>query len=204
MIKNYLKTAWRNIWRNKSFSFLNILGLTAGTVCCLYILIYVTDQFGYDTYHHDASSIYRVRTIIEAKGDDKGFNSATSSPPIAMTMKQDFPEVIAATRVQYFSNQSEYLLRLPDDNNSFYETNGYLADSTFFQVFDYRFVEGKPLHSLDEPFTVVLSSVVAKKLFGNNSAIGEQVQIADRSGSNLFRVTGVYDETFGKSHLRPH
>jgi putative ABC transport system permease protein len=141
MIKNYLKIAWRNIWRNKSFSFLNILGLTAGTVCCLYILLYVNDQYGYDTHHHEAESLYRVRTIIEPRGETDRFNSASSSPPIAMTMKQDFPEVTAATRVQYFLDQGDYLLNLPNSDNSFYESKGYLADSTFFQVFDYKFLE---------------------------------------------------------------
>ena len=204
MLKNYLKIAWRNIWRNKSFSFLNIFGLTAGTVCCLYILLYVKDQYGYDAHHHDAESIYRVRTIIESRGETDKFNSATSSPPIAMTMKQDFPEVVAATRVQYFGDQGEYLLNLPDSDNSFYESKGYLADSTFFQVFDYTFLEGKPMHSLNEPYTVVLSSAVARKLFGNNSALNEQIVISDNRSSNLFMVTGVFDETYGKSHLQPH
>ncbi|HEV8269809.1 MAG TPA: ABC transporter permease [Chitinophagaceae bacterium] len=204
MIRNFLKLAWRNIWRNKSFSFLNILGLTAGTVCCLYILLYVNDQSGYDRYHHEAESIYRVRTIVEPKGETDGVDMATSSPPIAMTMKQDFPEVMTATRVQYFSDQGEYLLNLPNSDNSFYESKGYLVDSSFFQVFDYKFLEGKPLHSLDEPNTVVLSSAVAKKLFGNSSALNEQIIITDNSSSTPFKVTGVFDETYGKSHLKPH
>jgi len=204
MIKNFLKIAWRNIWRNKSFSFLNILGLTAGTVCCLYILLYVNDQSGYDRYHHEAESIYRVRTIVEPKGETDGVNMATSSPPIAMTMKQDFPEVVTAARVQYFSDQGEYLLNLPNSDNSFYESKGYLVDSSFFQVFDYKFLEGKPLHSLDEPNTVVLSSAVAKKLFGKNSALNEQIIITDNRNPTPFKVTGVFDETYGKSHLKPH
>jgi putative ABC transport system permease protein len=204
MIKNYFKIAWRNIWRNKSFSFLNILGLTAGTVCCLYILLYVKDQYGYDKHHTDAESIYRVRTVIEPRGEDKGFNSASSSPPIAPTMKQDFPEVVAATRIQYFGDQGECLLNIPGSDNSFYESKGYLADSTFFQVFDYKFVEGKALHSLDEPFTVILSSTVARKLFGKNNALNEQVNIKSRFNDHVFKVTGVFDESYGKSHLQPH
>ena len=204
MLRNYFKIALRNILRNKTFSLINILGLTSGTVCCLYILLYVNDQYGYDTYHQDAESIYRVRTIIEPKANEKEMNSAASSPPIAMTMKQDFPEVVAATRVQYFPDRGEYLLKLPEGNTSFYESKGYLADSTFFQIFNYKFLEGKALHSLDEPYTVVLSSKVAHKLFGKNSALNEQVVIGDGRNSNLFKVTGVFDETFGKSHLRPH
>jgi putative ABC transport system permease protein len=200
MIKNYFKIAWRNIWRNKSFSFLNILGLTAGTVCCLYILLYVKDQYGYDTHHDDAGSIYRVRTVIEPKEGFQAFNIAATSPPIAMGMKMDFPEVMAATRVLYFTNGGDNLLRMVGSDNPFYESKGYLADSTFFHVFTYKFIEGKPLHSLDAPYTVVLSSAVAKKIFGSNEALNQQINI----GTDTFRVTGVFDETWSKSHLQPH
>ena len=204
MIKNYLKIAWRNIWRNKSFSFLNILGLTAGTVCCLYILLYVRDQYGYDQHHEDAGSLYRLRTVIEPREGVPGFNSATSSPPIVMGMKMDFPEVAAATRIVYFADRGENLLSVAGSDNSFYESRGYIVDSTFFQVFDYKFIEGQPLHSLDEPYSVVLSSAVAKKLFRNNSAINQQIKIGSTFSGNAFKVTGVYDETWGKSHLQPH
>ena len=204
MIKNYFKIAWRNIWRNKSFSFLNILGLTAGTVCCLYILVFVKDQYGYDEHHSDAGSIYRIRTVIEPKDGTPGFNSAMASPPIATGMKLDFPEVAFATRVVYFTNGGDNLLSMVGSDNSFYESKGYLVDSTFFQVFKYKFIEGNPLHSLDEPYTVVLSSDVAKKLFGNNEALNQQISIGSGSGSDTFRVTGVFDETYGKSHLQPH
>jgi putative ABC transport system permease protein len=204
MIKNYFLIAWRNIWRNKSFSFLNILGLTAGTVCCLYIVLFVRSQYGYDTHHADAGSIYRIRTVIESRGEDKGFNSATSSPPIAMAMKRDFPEVVAAARVQYFGDQGEYLLSLPESENAFYEPKGYLADSTFFQIFNYRFTEGVALHALDEPYTVVLSSAVARKLFGTSPALNKSIHIKNRQNGHVFRITGVYDEHYGKSHLQPH
>jgi putative ABC transport system permease protein len=204
MLKNYLKIAFRNLWKNKSFSLINILGLTAGTVCCLYILLYIKEQHGYDKHHHDAGSLYRVRTIIDRAGGKDVFKSACTSPPIAMAMKKDFPEIIAATRVQYFADEGDYLLGTVGSDNSFYESKGYLADSTFFRVFDYKFTEGNPLHCLDEPYTVVLSSAVARKLFGKNSPINEQINISNRQNAHVFKVTGVYDETFGKSHLSPN
>lgn len=204
MIKNYLKIAWRNIVKNKAFSLINVLGLTAGTVCCLYIVLYVKEQYGYDAHHTDAASLYRVRTVIERHGAEKDFNSAATSPPIAMTMKQDFPEVMAATRVQYFTDQGDYLLGLPDSDHTFFEPNGYLADSTFFRVFDYKFTEGSPLHALDEPYTVILSSAVARKLFGNAHALDQSIMIGNRDHSHAFKVTGVFDESWGKSHLQPH
>ena len=74
----------------------------------------------------------------------------------------------------------------------------------FSRYSTYKFIEGKPLHSLDEPYTVVLSSAVAKKLFGSNEALNQQINIGSGSSVDTFRVTGVFDETWGKSHLQPH
>lgn len=204
MIKNYFKIAWRNIWKNKGFSFLNILGLTAGTVCCIYILLYVRSQHGYDQQFTNAESLYRIRTVIDGKGSATPFNSACSSPPIVMQMKRDFPEIQAATRVVYFSDGSKNLISKVNSDNSFYESNGYLVDSTFFQVFDFRFTEGKASNSLNEPYTVVLSSELARKLFGRETAVGQQINITTQFMKHDFKVTGVYDELFGKSHLNPH
>jgi putative ABC transport system permease protein len=204
MIRNYLKVAWRNIWKNKSFSLLNILGLTAGTVCCIYIILYVRSQYGYDKQFTDAGSLYRIRTVIEGKGRITPFNSACSSPPIVMQMKRDFPEVMAATRIAFLSDGSENLISVVGSDNSFYEPKGYLADSSFFQVFDYRFIEGRASHSLDEPYTVVLSSELARKLFGRETAMGQQINISSQFAKHEFKVTGVFDENNGKSHLNPH
>jgi putative ABC transport system permease protein len=204
MIRNYLKIAWRNIWKNKSFSFLNILGLTAGTVCCIYILLYVRSQHGYDTQFTNAESLYRIRTVIEGKGSTTPFNSACSSPPIVMQMKRDFPEIQAATRVVYFSDGSNSLIKRVNNDNGFYESNGYVVDSTFFQVFDFHFTEGRASTSLNEPYTVVLSSELARKLFGRETAVGQQINIANQFMKHDFKVTGIYDEHFGKSHLNPH
>jgi putative ABC transport system permease protein len=208
MIKNYLKVAWRNIWKNKSFSLLNIVGLTAGTVCCIYILLYVRSQYGYDKQFTDAESLFRIRTEIEGKGGATSrpipFNSACSSPPIAMQMKRDFPEVMAATRIVYFSDGANNMIRKVGSNNGFYESRGYLVDSTFFQVFDFRFTEGRASNSLDEPYTVVLSTELAKKLFGREQAVGQQINIATQFDKHDYKITGVYDENYGKSHLNPH
>ena len=98
MLKNYIKIAWRNLIKNKQQTIINLLGLTLGTVSCLVILLYVFAQLGYDQHHTEASSIYRVETIIDRDGQES-FDSATSSPPIAFALKEDFAEVEEATRV---------------------------------------------------------------------------------------------------------
>ncbi|WP_435357054.1 ABC transporter permease [Emticicia sp. SJ17W-69] len=203
MIRNYLKIAFRNLFRNKMFSFLNILGLTAGTVCCLYILVYVKDQYGYDTHHKDASNIYRLRSYIEFNKDQPIFNSCTVSPVIAPTMKKDFPEVLEYTRVLGFFTSKNNILGVEGKTETFTQEKGYLVDSTFFKVFNYRFVEGSPEHSLDAPYTAVLSSAVAKKLFGDEKAINKRIKIGNNVSVATYTVTGVFDENFGKSHLKP-
>jgi len=91
MLKSYLKTSIRFLLKNKSFSLINIFGLAVGTLCCLYILLYVQDQYSYDKHHKGASDIYRITTSLELMGDQH--KMATVSPPIAPAIKSDFPEV---------------------------------------------------------------------------------------------------------------
>lgn len=203
MIRNYLKIAWRNLLRNKMFSFLNILGLTVGTVCCLYILIYVKNQFGYDTHFKDAENIYRLRSYIEFASDNTALNTATSSPVIAPTMKKVFPEVQEYTRVLNFFTSKSTILGVEGKTETFTEEKGYLVDSTFFKVFDYSFIEGSSEHSLDAPYTAVLSTEIAKKLFGNQKAINQRIKIGNNINTTTYTVTGVFDETNSKSHFQP-
>src|SRR3954471_8158626 len=96
MFKNYLKTSIRSLMKNKTFSFINIFGLAVGTLCCIYILLYVQDQYSYDKHHKDAKDIYRVNSDLALTGDRH--NNATASPPIAPAIKRDFPEVLQFTR----------------------------------------------------------------------------------------------------------
>src|SRR5580704_4833248 len=97
MIKSYLKTAVRFLLKNKTFSAINIFGLAAGTLCCLYILLYVQQQYSYDKQHRDVTDIYRVTTDLALTGDKH--HNATSSPPITPAMHRDFPEVQNYARV---------------------------------------------------------------------------------------------------------
>ena len=97
MIKNYLTTALRFLLKNKTFSLINILGLAMGTLCCLYILAYVGEQYSYDKWEDHASDIYRITTDMKLSG--VSHRMATTSPPIAVAMKRDLPEVQQTTRV---------------------------------------------------------------------------------------------------------
>lgn len=202
MIRNYFKIAWRSLQKNRLQTFINLLGLTVGTVCCLNILVYVFAQFGYDKKFNDSASIYRINTTI--KEHNNGTPSAGTSPPIAFAVKEDFLEVTEACRVVYFGEGNSGLLRNPESGESFYETRGYLADSTFFKIYNYPFIEGDPKESLFAPNSIVLSKTLAKKLFGNKNALNKTLILGSGEEEQSLTVKGVFNENFGKSHLNPN
>ncbi len=203
MFKNYLKIAWRNLAKNKQQTIINLLGLTVGTVSCLCILLYVFGQFGYDEHHTNAESIYRVETIIEREGKES-FDTGAASPPIAFALKEDFPEVQEAVRVVLTDVFYSNLISAAESQDAYYEPRAYIADSTFFSVFNYKFLEGHQETALNEPNSLVLSSYLAKKLFGNQQALGKAVKWGSGEDEQTLTVKGVFDETYAKSHLNPN
>lgn len=199
MLKSYLKTAWRFLLKNKTFSLINIVGLATGTLCCLYILLYVQDQYSYDKQHKDVKDIYRITTSLELTGDKH--NSATSSPPITPAMKNDFGEVLQFTRLVTTDGfgAKQHLLRYKE--KSFYQQDAVYVDSTFFDVFNFHFVSGNANKVLSEPYSIVLLKPVADKLFGNEDAVGKMISIDNSFGKHDFKVMGVIDESAGRSHI---
>ena len=146
MFKTYFKTAWRFLLKNKTFSFINIFGLAVGTLCCMYILVYVRDQYSYDKHHADLNRIFRLDKKL--KTPEGTYNLAISGGSFAPAMKRDFPEIEQFTRVVPLIGIDKHILRYK--NNSIYETDPFYVDSTFFDVFSYHFVEGNR-ESTDEP-----------------------------------------------------
>ncbi|MGZ3767896.1 MAG: ABC transporter permease, partial [Mucilaginibacter sp.] len=196
MIRSYLKTAMRFLLKNKTFSFINIIGLATGTLCCLYILLYVQDQYGYDKHHKDAKDIYRVNSSLALTGDKH--NNATASPPIAPAIKRDFPEVLQFTRNVGIGGKN--LLKYKE--KAIYEEKLSYVDSTFFDVFTYHFVYGKNTPDLlAQSYSIVLQKSVSDKLFGNEDPINKVITINNQDGKHDFRVAAVVDNTLGKSIL---
>src|ERR671912_148085 len=194
MLKNYIKIAWRNIRNNKLFSFLNIFGLSIGLTCCLLIALYIVYETSYDHHHKSADRLYEIATTFVKDGKEDP--TPNTPAPMAAAMKQEFPEVEETTRLlQLFAEDKTLLQYKPenDEQKSFYETRGFAADSTFFRLFTYDFIEGDPRTCLDAANTIVINEEIAKKIFGNEPALNKIIKISSNTnGDTSFRVTGVF------------
>jgi putative ABC transport system permease protein len=197
MLKNYLKTSFRFLSRNKTYSFINIFGLALGTLCCVYIILYVTDQYSYDKHQPDAQNIYRIISKLELRGDKH--NNGTSSPPIVPAMKKDFGEVLQYTRLAPTLGVIKHQLRYKE--KSIYEQDALYADSTFFDMFSYHFIYGNPVNALQAPFSIVLMKSMSDKIFGPEDPLGKIITMENGYGKNDFKVTGVIDESLGKTQV---
>lgn len=165
MYRNYFKTAFRNLWKHKAFSFINIMGLTVGMTACFLIFLYVRFELTYDAFNTKADRIYRVVTDIKTPSEViRAGGPAWAVPP---NIKDEFPEVESFVRV---SNQ-DMLVRKGDIK--FQEENAAFADSAFFQVFDIKLLQGDPKKVLNDQMSVVLSQTAAKKYFGNSNPVGQ-------------------------------
>ena len=205
MLRNYLKIAWRNLLRNKVFSAINIVGLSVGMACCILLLLYIRSELAYDTHHQRANNLYLVNTKgISSSGD--GEEWPMLSAPYAGALQAEFPEIEQVTRLLWAdASDDKALLQVQQRGKpvqAFYETKGYQADSTFFNLFTYEFIEGDSRMSLNAPNSVVLSEPVAYKLFGSAPALNQLVKIGGSTGKGeTFRVTGVYRDESTRSHI---
>ncbi|HTE08931.1 MAG TPA: ABC transporter permease [Flavitalea sp.] len=189
MIRNYLRTAWRNLLKNKVFSFINILGLTIGITACMLIFLFIVHEFSMDSMHARGKNIYRVMRQF-----DKNKNPAPYlSGPYADALLNDYPgEIREAVRVM----ASDGLITF--DNKAFREKKLYAADEGFFTLFSFPFVAGDPKTVLKDPSGIVISESTAKKYFGNQDPMGKILVLDKRRD---LKVTGVFRDIPSTSHL---
>ena len=203
MFTKYIKPALRNLMRNKLYSFINIFGLALGITCCLLLSLYIWDEMSYDKHQKRASDLYRIVTNFQSESVVDRVGSA--SPPIAMTIKDEVPGVEAAVRILhppgvkgYFTTgekeKAQSLLQYRD--KLFYESEGFLADSTLFDVFTYELKEGYAKKALVQANSVVLSETIAHKLFGEEPALNKMITISQGGKPDEYRVTGVFREKY--------
>ncbi|MEO6328453.1 MAG: ABC transporter permease [Ginsengibacter sp.] len=198
MIKNYFKIAWRNLLRNKAFSFINIFGLAVGLASCLLIMLYIFDESSYDKHQKNGDRIFRIAAI-----NNKGETWAATSGPLAFTLKNNLPEVDEATRLMTFPDIARMLLKYESgsEKKQFFESNGYYVDSTFFQLFTYNFIYGNAATALNEPNSLVISEEISHKFFGNKNPVGKPLLINTPFGEFNYTIKAVFDGSEYKSHI---
>ncbi|PWT73210.1 MAG: macrolide ABC transporter permease [Bacteroidetes bacterium] len=202
MIKSYFKVAWRNMMKNKTFSFINIFGLSVGLACCMMIGLYIVNELSYDKHQENAKELYQLGTTFILQGEEKSLPNTPAG--MGETMKHVFPEIKESTRLARLFSEDKTLFQYNERGNmkSFYQTKGLLADSTFFRMFTYQFLEGNPNTALSKPNSVVLSEEIARQVFGNEDALNRVIHISSSTnGDNDFLVTGVFRPSENPSHI---
>jgi putative ABC transport system permease protein len=191
MLKNYIKIAFRNLFKYKGYSFINISGLAIGMACFILIVLYIQYELSYDRFHDNAGRIYKV-----VKRFSTGEQSMLMPAPFAPALGNEFPEIEAATR---FDEESNYTVRIGD--NTFIEDRLFFADNQIFDVFTLPFLYGNPKTALVNPHSVVIDEETAYKYFGTENPIGKT-----RNFNNSYdvQITGVMKNIPENSHFKTH
>lgn len=193
MFKNLFKIALRNIFKDKVYSAINILGLTIGITCSIFLFMYILDELSYDRYHTNANNIYRI--VSNIKEPDNAFTWAVAQVPMAQELRNNYPEVKNAVRF-YGTGRTLY----KNGEKQFNEEDFYLTDSTVFDMFTYEFLAGDVNTALDNPFSIVLTETVAKKYFASaTEALGQSLQNKE---NQEYKITGVIKDVPYNSHFR--
>jgi putative ABC transport system permease protein len=190
MFKSLVKTAFRSITHKFGYSFLNILGMTLGITSALFLILYVSDELSFDRYHEHGDRVYRVQSHITETDDE--FTWLVAQIPFAPQVKDDYPEVESYTRI--FNFQRALFI---NEEIEFTEEDVYYADSTFFEVFTYKSIEGSVEEALDKPNSIVLTETMASRYFGGEMAVGNTLKV----GEDLYTVTAVIEDVPRNSHI---
>ncbi|WP_184541851.1 ABC transporter permease [Mucilaginibacter sp. FT3.2] len=197
MIRNILLVTYRNLFKNKVYTFINVTGLALGMAAFILICAYVNFEKSFDTQHPDAANIYRVESQFY-KGDNLTDSWPTSTNGYAPAMKANFPEIASYTRINW--NSSERVVKY--NNIKFREEHVCFADSNFFSFFNYPLLRGDRQTSLKEINSVVISESAAKKYFGNADAMGKVVDVSTLYNTLHCVVTGVFKDLPANSTMR--
>ena len=189
MLRNFFKTARRNILRHKAYSIINFVGLTCGVTLALLIMVYVRSETSFDDFQQNGDRLYRIKYIAP-----NGLELATSPPPMTPKMPEYFPEVEVAGRM-YGRAVS---IKRPEAEESFEENGIFFADSSIMKMMTFEFVKGSPDKALNEEFTVIINEEMATKYFGDKDPIGEPLLFA---GKHSFRVIAVVKDFPENSHI---
>ncbi|HSZ84495.1 MAG TPA: ABC transporter permease, partial [Puia sp.] len=193
MLKNYFKTTWRSLWRNKGYSFLNIFGLAIGIACAGLIFLWAEDELKWDSNNVNKDRIYAVRENATYAGNT--FTNWSTPRPMASSLKAEVPGIVNVCRA---SDESQNLLF--SIGNKFMYVSGKYADSSLFSMFTLPFVQGNAATAFKELHSVVITQSTAKKFFGDDkNVVGKTVRVNNKQG---YIVTGVVKDLSENSTLQ--
>jgi putative ABC transport system permease protein len=196
LLKNYFKIAFRVLYQNKIYTFINTFGLTIGLSCFILILLYLQNEMSYDNFHTKKDRIYRlVRKEIR---NDKIQHKTGFPAPMADALRDELPEIVYLTRLGYGWGLSDVISY---GNKQCRNNNHKCADNDIFKILDIPFLKGDPEIALVDPYGIVISDELAKKLFGENNPIGKIVKLGDNHTRD-YKVTGVMKNYPKNSHLQ--
>ena len=193
MFRNYFKTALRNLWRNKSYGFLNVFGLAIGIACAALIFLWVEDEVSYNNHNEKKNQLYQVLENQPFEG--KTYTFAATPGLLAHAMKEEIPGIKNACRLTW----EQYTL-FSVGEKSIYE-RGYYADSSIFNLFTIEFLQGRPENAFPQLHSIVISEKMAKKFFGEQKDIlGRTLKVNNK---NEYLVTGVFKDLPRNSSIKP-
>ena len=193
MLRNYFKIAWRNLWKHKLFSFINVFGLALSLAVCMLVMVQVKDDLSYDLFHPHPERTYRVLSdIVENNNNNNHYELASTPLPLKEDLAPYKDEIEDA--VQLYPAIKE---KASFEGKRLY-VNGAFTDPSFFKVFGFQLSAGDKKSALAVANGIVLSKATAAKFFGDSNPIG---QVLDFENLGLFQVTGVLEDPPGKSHI---
>jgi putative ABC transport system permease protein len=192
MIKNFIITALRSLMRQKSYFLINVLGLAIGLTSFIFITMFVLHELSYDRFHSKSDNIYRVQVSGLMSGMD--FEQAISAAPMAKALINDYPEVENVVRIADFN---AWLVSYKD--KKFNEDGVLFADSTFFEIFDFKLLRGNPETALSEPRSMILTEKSAKRYFGDEDPMGKRLTVEE--DTIFYTVTGIIENCPTNSHI---
>ncbi|MFC1564817.1 ABC transporter permease [candidate division KSB1 bacterium] len=192
LFRNYVKLASRNLVKHKSYSLINIFGLTFGIAFCLITVLGVMWEASYNRFHENGDRLFRITEVINEA--DRQTKTTYTVAPLGPTLKVNYPEVVDATRIAY---QGEILLRHKE--NKFYESDGIAVDNSFFKMLTFQFVYGENETALADPNSIVITETIAEKLFGDTPPLGEVINV---NNDFEYIVTGVIEDVPLNSEYR--
>jgi len=189
MIRNYFKTAFRNLWRNRGYSFLNIFGLATGIACAALIFLWVQDEM---TFNHNFVKRDYLYHIMRNQKSDAGINTNGSTPgPLAAALKADVPGIVNSGRLSWAMDQLAVV------GDKVIKENGLYADPSILSMYSLPFMYGNASTALNEPDAVVISESMAGKIFGKGNPVGKTIKMNAGgvfSVDGLYKVTGVFKD----------